>query len=145
MPKFGSVPELQIVEMHKNRVAAIPDDFFNSMPALSRLVLSGNQISALPASICACTQLKQLQIQENKLTALPPGAWPKSLETIFLQDNPLSELPSELSGCSALVRVNVSKLPLSEGSQGVAAAMGKIALGKKGGVYWDPSGNQANS
>lgn len=98
-----SVPELEILELHKNRISTISDDFFKSMPRLKRLVLSNNQLKVLPTSLCSCTELKGLQVQENKLISLPSGTWSAALETLFLQ--------AALSSLAPTPRIEASRLP----------------------------------
>eukprot|EP00327_Prymnesium_parvum_P029966 CAMPEP_0195577568 /NCGR_PEP_ID=MMETSP0814-20130614/10660_1 /TAXON_ID=97485 /ORGANISM="Prymnesium parvum, Strain Texoma1" /LENGTH=326 /DNA_ID=CAMNT_0040713977 /DNA_START=16 /DNA_END=996 /DNA_ORIENTATION=- len=145
-PAISRMADLEVFEMHKNRVAAIPDDYFTKTPNLKRLVLSNNLLKTLPSSILSCSSLKQLQVQDNKMTSIPSGAWPTSLETVFLQGNQeLTELPAELAQCTNLSRVNVSKLALSESSLTVAAQLQKICCTKQGGVFWDPNGRQLNA
>lgn len=112
MPTLGTHPALTIIEIHKNRLSTIPDDYFEKTPALERLSLWGNMLTALPASLCRCSSLVGVQAQDNKIASLPSGSWPTTLETLFVQQNPLTTLPAELGACSALKRVNVSQLKL---------------------------------
>jgi len=145
MPSFSVSPELEIFEMHNNRVAgAVADEYFTKMPGLKRLCLANNKITSLGSSLCACSALEQLQVQENQLTTLPTGAaWPTSLVTIFLQTNPeLTSLPAELGACKALTRVNISGLPLV--SQDTANQLKQICTSKKGGAFWDAQGQKTD-
>jgi len=142
MPVFSSVPELEILEMHKNRVASVPDDYFKAMPQLKRLVLSNNQLTSLPESIGSCTELKQLQLQENKLTSL--ASLPSSLETLFVQQNAeLTSLPEGLSECAKMLRCNLGGTKIPTG--GVCDTLKKVCTSQKGGVYWAPDGAQTNA
>lgn len=147
MPALGSHPELKIIEMHKNRIATIPDEYFAATPALERLSLWGNMLTALPTSLCKCTELLGLQVQENKLAGLPTGiAYPPKLETIFAQDNPLTTLPAELSSCTALRRVNVSKTSLDAAGLEIAEGMKALCIKPgSGGIFWAPDGVQTKA
>jgi len=141
MPKLSSHPKLTVFEIHKNRVASIPDDYFSATPALERLSIWGNHLAALPTSLCALASLVGVQAQENKLEALPVGAWPAKLETLFLQDNAsLKVLTAELAACSTLKRVNLSKLPLDDASKALADKIKDTVLAKTGGIYWGVDG-----
>ena len=116
-------------------------------PALTRLVLDGNQLTALPPSLGDCDALKQLLVATNKLAGqpLPPTfTWPV-LETLFLHENEgVTDLPGSLSGCGALFRVNFTKLTsLSKDAEATAAAIQKACVAKQGGMYWAPSGEKA--
>lgn len=146
MPEFSSSPDLEILEVHKNRITTIADDYFDKIPGLKRIVASGNQIKALPASLCSCSGLEQIQVQENKIESLPTGVpWPTSLVTVFLQENPIPSLPIEMTKCTNMLRCNVNKLPLDEPSKTtVAVELHKICTGKKGGVFWNWDGVQSN-
>ena len=57
MPVLGALPELKLLELHKNSIKAIPEDFFQGLPSLSRLVLSNNQVGARARArgLHACT------------------------------------------------------------------------------------------
>ena len=123
------------------RCSQIADTYFASTPALQRLSLWGNMLTALPPSLAACPKLIGLQAHENKLEALPSGAWPLTLETLFLQDNaPLTAIPESLKGCKALKRVNLSNLKLDGTSQGVADALKTQCLDDKDGIFWGTDG-----
>jgi len=141
MPALGTHKSLTIIEIHKNRIAAIPDDYFDATPALERLSVWGNMLSALSPSLCRCSKLVGIQAQDNKIDSLPSGSWPATLETLFLQQNPLTTLPAELKACNALKRVNVSQLKLDGPGLEVAAALKDFCL-KPGsdGIFWAPTG-----
>jgi len=132
---------LRMLSMEKNRLSTIPDDYFEKTPALERLSLWGNMLTALPASLCRCSSLVGVQAQDNKIASLPSGSWPTTLETLFVQQNPLTTLPAELGACSALKRVNVSQLKLDAPGVEVAKKLGESCL-KPGsdGIFWAPTG-----
>jgi len=146
MPTLGTHPELKILEVHKNRIATIPDGYFNATPALERLSLWGNTLTELPSSVCGCGALLGLQVQENKLSWLPAGAaWPAKLETLFLQHNPLTTLPGELHACKALKRVNVAQTKLGDAGITIAEGMKTTCIRAQGGIFWDPAGVQTKA
>jgi hypothetical protein len=59
---FGQ--KLAVMEIHKNRIADIEPAYFAGCPALSRLLLWGNQLTALPPSLCGCAALVSLQVRQ---------------------------------------------------------------------------------
>lgn len=150
MPDLGQVgakPHLTTLEINKCQIRSIGDDYFRATPSLTRLVLDGNQLSALPPSLGECAALKQLLVATNKLRGQPLPAtatWP-ALETLFLHENPgVTELPGSLTGCGKLFRVNLTKLTaLSPDAVGTAAALQKACVARQGGMYWAPSGDKA--
>jgi len=144
MPTLGKHPQLTIVEVHKNRIAKVPDEYFESTPALTRLSMWGNSLESFPPSIVSCQALLGLQVQENKLTALPGGKpWPPKLETLFVQENSaMTTLPDELKACTAMRRCNVSKTALSADSAAVGEALKGFCLKNAGGIFWDQNNLQ---
>lgn len=138
----ASAPELKIFEIHKNRIAEAPDDYFKSTPALERLSIWGNALTALPSSLTSCSKLVGVQAQSNPdLATLPAGPWPATLETLFIQETKIASLPSSLTSCS-LKRVNVGQLPLDSAADKLAAEMEKMILGKSDGIWWGKDGVQ---
>ena len=113
MPTIASsMPALKIVEVNKNRIAAIPAAFFSSVPALERLCANANMITAIPATVSECPRLTILQLQENQLESLPDADWHllEMLETLFVQQNrDLAELPPKLGRVTTLRRANLGK------------------------------------
>ena len=45
----GGLPALRLLELHRNRIAAIPAGFFSKMTSLRRLTISSNKLAAVPA------------------------------------------------------------------------------------------------
>ena len=139
----ASAPELKIIEAHKNRIAAIKDDYFAGTPALERISLWSNALTALPSSLVASPALVGMQVQENQLASVPGGlAWSPKLETVFLQSNSITTLPSELKACASLKRVNLSKLQLDGAGSEVAEAVKALCLAQSGGIFWGTDGAQ---
>jgi hypothetical protein len=147
MPTLGpSHPSLSILEIHKNRLASIGEEYFDATPGLTRLSVWGNQLTKLPASLCRCAQLLGVQAHENQLGSLPAGMpWPASLETLFLQSNPLKTLPADLKGCSRMRRCNVSQLTLDADGLAVAGALKDLCLAKGDGIFWGVDGKRLNA
>lgn len=144
MPGLSMHEKLTVIEMHKNRFAAAPDDYFKATPALERLRIDGNMLTALPPSLLALDTLVGVQAQENKLESLPAAAWPSKLETLFLQGNEaLKTLPEELKALKALKRVNLTGLTaLDEPSEAVAKDVRMIVLTNDDGIFWGVSGKK---
>ena len=141
MPTLSSHPALHTFEIHKNRIAAIDDTYFGATPALQRLSIWGNSLTALPPSLAACPALVGVQAQENKLTGLPSGAWAATLETLFIQSNgPSFVLPAELKACSKLKRVNFGSLTLDAEGANTAEEIKRTVLKCADGIFWGVDG-----
>ena len=81
---------------------------------------------------------------EPLLLLLHVRRWPKSLETLFVQDTKICSLPASLTGC-ALKRVNVSHLELDSDGDALAKKMGEMVLGTKDGIFWAKDGAMQRS
>ena len=80
-------------------------------------------------------------MQENALASLPGGAWPDSLETLFIQENKeLATLPPSIAEIKSLKRCNVKGLPLDEASLPLMEKLKLTCLKAEGGKFWDPQG-----
>jgi len=143
MPVLGSaLPDLKVLEIHKNRIAEIDDDYFAATPALERLSIWGNQLTTLPSSLATkCPKLVGIQAQTNPLTSLPAGPWPTSLETLFVQEAKLTALPDSLLKCS-LKRVNIGGVQCDDE---LAKKMESLVLGQSGAIFWDKTGKQTRT
>ena len=101
MPTLNSHPDLKVFEIHKNRVKEVADDYFKATPALERLSIWGNQLTALPTSLTGCASLVGVQAYSNpELASLPAGPWPATLETLFVQETKITKLPDSLKACA---------------------------------------------
>ena len=143
IPPLGpSHPKLTVIEMHRNRLTKIPENYFFATPALERLSLWGNMLEGVPDSLCGCNQLVGVQLQENSISALPEGPWPTSLETIFLETNAIVSLPVALSNCHALKRINFTGLPLDANALHLADYLKGNVLRFPDGIFWAADGQK---
>jgi hypothetical protein len=92
---LGQCPQLSMIAFKANRIRSIPS---GSLPrGLRWLILTDNQLEALPADIGRCTQLQKLMLAGNRLRALPPElATCKALELLRISANQLGEFPAFL-------------------------------------------------
>ena len=102
---------------------------------LTRLNLSGNQLSELPAEIGQLTQLQTLTLNDNRLIELPAEIGQlTNLREIHLDNNRLRELPTDIGQLTNLLWLDLSGNQLSE----LPAEIGQLTN-----LLWlDLSGNQ---
>lgn len=62
-------PRLRWLVLTDNRIESLPEEI-GALP-LQKLMLAGNRLRALPASLAACATLELLRISANELSALP--------------------------------------------------------------------------
>ena len=138
-PDVGTrLSKLKVVELNKNRITALPLKFFQGLKALERIVLTQNQITAIPSGI-ACPKLWSLIISQNHLTELPPDLplWP-SLRILFLNANSLTKLPETFLQNSTLERVNLARnSKCAAPSKHILEHLKKVTANNKG-KYWAP-------
>jgi len=138
-PDFGrGMPQLTILELHKNCITSLPENFFALCPALAKVTLEQNQLQSLPDGICEHKKLGVLIVHTNQLAALPEGLGTmSSLKVLFVQDNKLTTLPTSLGDNKLLERVNLSGNTIV-GCEAVVENL-KRACTAADGMFWPPS------
>ncbi|KAL4264448.1 RNI-like protein [Pleurotus pulmonarius] len=69
-PEISMFGSLKNVDLHKNRIASLPDTFAD-LASLTLLDLSHNKLTSLPKNIFALPELVTLNISHNELGSLP--------------------------------------------------------------------------
>eukprot|EP00658_Telonema_sp_P-2_P063396 TRINITY_DN52104_c0_g1_i1.p1 TRINITY_DN52104_c0_g1~~TRINITY_DN52104_c0_g1_i1.p1 ORF type:complete len:346 (-),score=100.72 TRINITY_DN52104_c0_g1_i1:83-1120(-) len=108
--------ELTIAE---NRFETLPDEAFRGMVGITRLDLSNNKLSTIPASILTLPALETLLCDHNQITHLPLDEAIKSgksilpaAKTIGLEWNELERFPVQLiQECAQLEMLYVGENP----------------------------------
>lgn len=110
--RFGisaPIPTLASLNLEKAKLAALPDDLFQKIPNLNRLVLDQNHFVSLSPHIGQLTKLEHLSIARNLLNSLPPHIGRLvELQHLDLRENNLNSLPSQIWYMRKLVTLNVS-------------------------------------
>lgn len=92
---LSQCPELDIIGFKANLIRTVPAQAL--FPNLRWLILTNNQITAIPASIGQCTRLQKCMLAGNQLQTLPPEmAACTSLELLRISANAIVELPEWL-------------------------------------------------
>ncbi|MFM0261187.1 leucine-rich repeat-containing protein kinase family protein [Paraburkholderia sediminicola] len=128
---LGQCSQLSMVGFKANRIRTVSGQ---SLPPLLRwLILTDNEIEALPADIGACTQLQKLMLAGNRLRTLPEElATCSRLELLRLAANQLSELPAWLLRLPRLSWLAFAGNPFSEALETAALTDTPIAD-----IRWD--------
>ena len=128
---LGQCSQLSMVGFKANRIRKVSG---KSLPPLLRwLILTDNEIEALPPEIGACTQLQKLMLAGNRLRTLPEElAACSRLELLRLAANQLSALPAWLPRLPRLSWLAFAGNPSSEALETAALIDTPIAD-----IQWD--------
>ncbi|KAI5480068.1 hypothetical protein MNV49_002033 [Pseudohyphozyma bogoriensis] len=114
---LGSLPQLEMVAFKENGMSSIPDDALAT--SLKWLILTGNDLTSLPASIGRCTRLKKFMLAGNKLTSLPASMENlHDLQLLRIPGNEIAEFPEFLLSLPRLSWVAWECNPFCEKSAG---------------------------
>jgi adenylate cyclase len=113
----GPVPSLSILNLASAKLAQLPEDLFQKLTGLTKLILDKNHFTSLsngigrlyklehlsvarnsldelPAEIGRLVELRYLDVRENNLGRLPPEIWfARRLETLNVSSNVLDAFP----------------------------------------------------
>ena len=122
---LGQCPQLSMVGFKANQIRTLPGAALP--PALRWLILTDNQLEALPPEIGSCTQLQKLMLAGNRLTELPETlARCTNLELLRIAANQLTELPAWLLALPHLAWLAYAGNPFAEAAEAAALARNPI-------------------
>jgi hypothetical protein len=118
---LGRCAQLSMVGFKANRITQLSARALP--PALRWLILTDNQLGALPDELGHCTQLQKLMLAGNHLSALPDSLQQcHRLELLRIAANRLTTLPAWLTRMPHLSWLAYAGNPLSEADEGRALA-----------------------
>lgn len=118
---LGDCPQLEMVGFKANRIRHLPAD--SLPPALRWLILTDNQLQALPEEIGNCQRLQKLMLAGNQLTRLPPPlAECTNLELLRIAANRLQVLPDWLLKLPRLSWLAFAGNPFSDANEAASLA-----------------------
>lgn len=132
---LSSCQNLKMVGFKSNRINSVPASAL--APWLRWLILTDNQISALPATIGNCSELQKLMLAGNRLTRLPDAmAGCVALELLRIAANRFESLPEWLLNLPRLTWLAFGGNPVSVDAFGMRKAITRhrwsdITLGEK--------------
>ena len=128
---LGQCPRLSMVGFKANQIRTLPAAALT--PALRWLILTDNELEALPAEIGNCQQLQKLMLAGNRLTSLPKAlARCTNLELLRIAANELQELPAWLLALPRLAWLAYAGNPFSAPAEARVEAQQRI-----GSIAWD--------
>lgn len=104
-----SVPTLTTLTLSDAKLTQLPDDLFEKMPNLEKLILDKNHFVTIAPQIGKLRRLEHLSLAKNSLSSLPPdiGAL-LNLRLLDVRENNLKKLPPEIWCAFKLETLNVS-------------------------------------
>ncbi len=118
---LGDCPQLEMVGFKANRIRHLPAD--SLPPDLRWLILTDNQLQALPEEIGNCQRLQKLMLAGNQLARLPPPlAECTNLELLRIAANRLQALPDWLLTLPRLSWLAFAGNPFSDANEAASLA-----------------------
>ena len=90
-----NLTKLESLDLSRNQINIIPEDFCKNLVSLTSLNLDYNLISSLPKEIGLLTKLKSLSIENNKIVVLRTNfdhTYPQPLPSELFKDTSLTDL-----------------------------------------------------
>ncbi|XP_043086978.1 leucine-rich repeat-containing protein 20 isoform X2 [Puntigrus tetrazona] len=106
---------IQKISLANNQIKALSSKFFLTFTQLRELDLQGNVLTALPEAVGDLQHLISIDLSRNRLRVFPERLTDvSSLQSISVEQNQISELPMEkLSLMPALKTVDAQSNPLA--------------------------------
>lgn len=110
--RFGltqAVPSLTVLNLASAKLAQLPEDLFQKLTGLTKLILDKNHFTSLSNNIGRLFRLEHLSVARNSLDVLPAEIGRLvELRYLDVRENNLSVLPAELWWARRLETLNVS-------------------------------------
>lgn len=120
---IGLPVELKELRLDENRIADIPEEAFQNVTSLQRLLLDGNLLTDEGIAVGTfqdLVNLRELSLARNSLTMPPPMLPGVSLAKLNLQENQMTSIPvTAFAGLHHLERLDISNNQLRSLPQGV--------------------------
>jgi adenylate cyclase len=110
--RFGmsaAVPSLSMLNLASAKLAQLPEDLFQKITGLTKLILDKNHFTSLSSNIGRLYRLEHLSVARNSLDELPADIGRLAeLRYLDVRENNLGRLPSEIWYARRLETLNVS-------------------------------------
>eukprot|EP01125_Pyxidicula_operculata_P006166 TRINITY_DN214_c0_g1_i1.p1 TRINITY_DN214_c0_g1~~TRINITY_DN214_c0_g1_i1.p1 ORF type:complete len:1338 (-),score=304.60 TRINITY_DN214_c0_g1_i1:220-4233(-) len=94
---IGTLSQLEVLELHENKLENLPSDSFGSLQKLTKLLLYKNQMTSIPTDIGEMVELKDLDVSFNRLKSIPSSLSKcKNLTFLNFSYNNINSIPETL-------------------------------------------------
>jgi hypothetical protein len=140
VPAASLPPHLRWLILSDNQIEALPDEL-GRRPLLEKVALAGNRLRALPDTMAACERLALLRISANAFEQFPDWLFMlPSLSWLALAGNPANE---GLEAQRSLTGQDTPQVPWADLT--LHEVLGQGASGVIHRVTWQPAGGQGVS
>ncbi|KAK8085167.1 outer arm dynein light chain 1 [Apiospora hydei] len=127
---LAQCPALEMVAFRGNGMRSVPEDALP--PQLRWLILTGNELEALPRSIGKCGRLQKCMLSGNRLTGLPEEMRNcTKLGLLRLSANRIRQLPGWLYEMPELAFLSIAGNPCTDGDLADSEASQVVDKGDK--------------
>ncbi len=121
------------LDLAKNSLTVIPDEFFDLLPHLQLLSLSSNRLRHLPNTIGKMTEMRRFFVHFNELEELPEEMEKmKNLTKVGLWHNKISIFPLCLTRLERLTELDLTDNRIEEIPDGIGPMTSLRSLGLEG-------------
>ena len=105
----GPNPSLSTLNLASAKLVQLPNDMFNKLSGLTKLVLTKNHFASLSPQIGRLGKLEHLSVAKNSLNSLPLEiSRLAELRFLDVRENNITQLPPDIWLCRKLETLNVS-------------------------------------
>ncbi len=124
---FGNATNLVWVLLHENHINSVGKQAFAKLGNLDRLYLNNNNLTEVPSNLPR--SLRDLRLDHNKITKLPPNAFEgmENLTILLLHRNGLEDIGG-LKGLKSLILLDVSGNQLKKVPNGLPEMLHQLYL-----------------
>jgi len=110
---FDLADTLEILDLTGNHLSALPATI-TKLRHLKILFLSDNEFTEFPSVLSGCTQLKMIGMKANKINRIAEDVLPQGIRWLILTNNKLKQIPRSIGTCVNLQKLMLAGNQLSE-------------------------------
>ncbi len=101
---FDLADTLEVLDLSRNRLEALPDDF-GRLKKLRILFLSSNNFKEIPSVLSQCPELSMVGFKSNQIKDIGENSLPPKIRWLILTDNQIEQLPDSIGDLGSLQKL----------------------------------------